>query len=114
MVDPRPHDIAKPHGWLVQKVLWLVRRRYDGPVLIRGGRIGGQRRMLFDGNRSKVSQLRFSGSTQPSEVLVAAPGCYGWQIDGRGFSRMLVFRAVCVQPDKRVFRSCPTSNRSRR
>jgi hypothetical protein len=30
---------------------------------------------------------------QASTELVRAPGCYGFQLDGRRFSRTLIFRA---------------------
>jgi hypothetical protein len=44
----------------------------------------------------------------PSMVMVLIPGCHGWQIDGHGFSRVLVFRAVCVQSRPRKdFLPCP-------
>lgn len=102
-----------PRGWLVNKVLWLVSRRYDGPVLIRGHEVGGRHRMLFDGNRSMSPQLRFSGRAQPSEVMVPTPGCYGWQIDGHGFSRVLIFRAVCRQADPHLSRPCSQYDRHR-
>ncbi len=87
----------------------MVSQRYHGPVLIRGGQVGGTHPMLFQGGGIKTPQLRFSGNSWPSEVIVPVPGCYGWQIDGRGFSRVLVFRAECVQPIGRVFRSCSPS-----
>ena len=32
--------------------------------------------------------------SRASEFLVPTAGCYGWQIDGVGFSRVLVFKVV--------------------
>ncbi len=95
MVHPAQPAVPLRRGWLVQKVLWGVSRGYRGPVLIRGHQVDGQGRMLFYTDHSQP-RLRFSGRVgdHPSEVLVTAPGCYGWQLDGRGFSEVLVFEAV--------------------
>jgi len=32
--------------------------------------------------------------TVPSRTWVGSPGCYAWQVDGRGFSEMIVFDAL--------------------
>lgn len=70
-------------------------------MLIRGGQVDGAHRMLFyrNGGSEEIPgepELRLSGryDAYPSEFKVPAPGCYGWQIDGVGFSRVLVFRVV--------------------
>jgi hypothetical protein len=49
--------------------------------------------------RIKVGQTVFwqgkppSSRGVPSDVRVIAPGCYGFQIDGKTFSRVVVFTA---------------------
>jgi hypothetical protein len=94
------------HGpWFGSKVFWYVRPSYRGPVLIRGRRLDGAQRMGFNGRRLPAFELHI-GSNQgvswdgkppgsrgvPSSVRVRTPGCYGIQIDGTSFSRLVVFR----------------------
>lgn len=101
------HSVFLPRGWLINKVLWSVSRSYPNPVLIRGRQVDGSRRMLFYGNGGPeewytrgAPALRLSGrdDAYPSEFKVPAPGCYGWQVDGIGFSRVLVFKVVRQTP----------------
>jgi hypothetical protein len=60
--------------------------------------------MRFDGGRLPAPELRIDESEtvswdgqpagsrgRPSAVRVRAPGCYGVQIDGTSFSRVVVF-----------------------
>jgi hypothetical protein len=90
--------------WAGQKVLWFVRPDYRGPVLIRGRRLGGPQWMRFDDGASPPAEIRIEpGETvtwtgqvpgsrgRPSYVRVRAAGCYGVQIDGTTFSRVVVF-----------------------
>ena len=84
--------------WAGQKVLWRVVPSYTGPVLIRGGRLDGQGRIRFElGNVPPAELFIPAGSgarDRPSYTRLSAPGCYAYQIDGFGFSRTVVFRAV--------------------
>jgi hypothetical protein len=98
MDDPRHAAIAKPKGWLVQKVLWKVSRDYRGPVWIRGSEVSAAGGMKFSGtDTGVVNALRFhAGDSKVSEVFVPHAGCYAWHIRGRGFHVFLVFRAVCL------------------
>jgi hypothetical protein len=72
-------------------------------VLVRGRRLDGPQRLWFhsadDQYRTKnleiVSRRRVHGL--PTSTLVRRPGCYAWQIDGQGFSRIIVFKAVRQQ-----------------
>lgn len=93
--------------WGGQKVLWYVHERYRGPVLIRGRRLDGWQWMRFDRGPMPSDELRLArGETvswtgqragargRPSYVRVRAAGCYGAQIDGTSFSRVVVFRVV--------------------
>jgi hypothetical protein len=108
MAHPKHPAFFLPPGWLTNKVLWGVSRGYRGPVLIRGGQVDGPHRMLFYGNGGPeewythgAPELRFPGryrSPRASEFLVPTTGCYGWQIDGTGFSRVLVFTVVRQTP----------------
>jgi hypothetical protein len=88
--------------WFGSKVFWYVRPSYRGPVLIRGRRLDGPQRMGFNGARVANPELRIKrGETVgfdgprgsrgvPSGVRVLVPGCYGMQIDGTSFSRIVV------------------------
>jgi hypothetical protein len=89
---------AVERGWHAFKVLWIVRPRYRGLVLIRGRQLDGSNPIGF---RSRA-ELRISGwgtaslagwGARASSEWLRAPGCYGFQIDGRRFSEVLVFRA---------------------
>ena len=93
--------------WAGGKVFWYVRPGYQGRVLIRGRRLNGTQRLGFNGQELPDRELRIErGMTVswqgqppgsrgvPSAVRVRAGGCYGVQIDGVGFSRVVVFRVV--------------------
>jgi hypothetical protein len=92
--------------WFGEKVFWYVQPSYQGPVLIRGRRLDGTQLVRFNGAKFPPAELRIdAGETVswqgqpassrgvPSGVRVVAPGCYGFQIDGTSFSRIVVFRA---------------------
>jgi hypothetical protein len=92
--------------WMGQKVLWFVHPEYHGRVLIRGRQLDGPYRVRFDrgtvpprelriGNESVAWSGQPNGSRgRPSYTRLRAPGCYGYQIDGTSFSRVVVFRAI--------------------
>jgi hypothetical protein len=100
---------AQPDGqygglWTSGKVFWYVRPSYLGRVLIRGHRLDGPQLLGFNGGRLPARELRIepwdsvswegqpTGSRGvPSSVRVLIPGCYGVQIDGTTFSRVVVF-----------------------
>ena len=76
---------------------------YRGPVLIRGHRLDGPQGLGFNGGRLPTKELHIrTGETVtwqgqppgsrgvPSGVRVLTAGCYGFQLDGRGFSRIVV------------------------
>lgn len=94
-------------NWAGQKVLWFVLPSYQGPVLIRGGRIDGPGRVRFDRGDIPPLRILITGSTaqpdipvpkgvrnRPSYTRLRGPGCYAYQVDGTSFSRVVVFRAV--------------------
>jgi hypothetical protein len=93
--------------WAGQKVLWFVHPSYGGPVLVRGRRLDGEQLVRFERGDVPPDELRVrrgetvlwngrrAGSRgRPSYTRLQAPGCYAYQIDGTGFSRIVVFRAV--------------------
>jgi hypothetical protein len=93
-------------GLLPAKVLWVAAPDYPGVALIRGRRLDGPGGVYFSNSRL-VTSLRFeldtrviaAGSDQgwrylPSTVNVEQPGCYGFQIDGPGWTSTIVMRAL--------------------
>jgi hypothetical protein len=97
-------DVQYGGPWTGGKVFWYVRPNYRGRVLIRGRRLDGPQRLGFNGRQLPARELRIDrydtvswegqapGSRGiPSDVRVRMPGCYGVQIDGTTFSRVVVF-----------------------
>ncbi len=95
-------------GWSGNKVLWWVSGRYHGPVLIRGRQLDGPHLLRFEVGTPPPAEMRIrpgrglrsskGARDRPSYTRVQAAGCYGYQVDGIGFSRVIVFRAVQVPP----------------
>jgi hypothetical protein len=86
-------------GWGGSKVLWTV-PRYSGPYIVRGRQLNGSNRLKFDWGPSWTNQLhdtlRLTGALSvlnPAATFLQAPGCYAYQVDGRGFSYLIVFEA---------------------
>jgi hypothetical protein len=102
-----PPTAFNSRHWGGQKALWFVHQSYQGPVLIRGRQLDGPYRVRFDRGGTPPKEVRIaSGETvawvgqpdgsrgRPSNTRVRTPGCYGYQVDGADFSRVIVFRAV--------------------
>jgi hypothetical protein len=98
----------RQHGgqWFGSKVFWYVLPSYRGRVLIRGRRLDGPQMMGFNGRKVPARELRIERNESvswegqprgsrgvPSGVRVLTSGCYGFQIDGTSFSRIVVVRA---------------------
>jgi hypothetical protein len=75
--------------------------RYSGPFLVRGANLVTGAAVRF-GEPPPVPALAVRARTvngddgfreAPGGTYVKRPGCYGWQIDGVGFSRVIVFQA---------------------
>jgi hypothetical protein len=92
-------------AWAGGKVFWYVKPSYRGRVLIRGRRLDNRERLGFNGRAVANPELRIEPGTTvswqgqppgsrgvPSSVRVRSSGCYGVQIDGTTFSRVVVFR----------------------
>jgi hypothetical protein len=100
---PPPGSYRAGSGFGGQKVLWIGAPRYRGPVLIRGGQLGGHNPVKFDsGTPVLFPELQFAPQSPgergwrgwPSGTDLQAPGCYAWQVDGTTFSYTVVFRAI--------------------
>ena len=105
---PDPSGPFAGSSWSGAKVLWFVTPRYRGPVLIRGGRLERTGRLRFDKGTVPPKEMRILKNERggfppgeedvgqryrPSYTRLRAPGCYGYQIDGTTFSRVIVFQA---------------------
>jgi hypothetical protein len=87
-------------GWDGTKVLWTV-PNYRGPYIVRGARLDGPGMLRFDQGpqwTNKLhSELRLVGpyaDLNPAATFLQGPGCYAYQVDGRGFSYEIVFTAA--------------------
>jgi hypothetical protein len=91
--------------WQGQKVFWYIAPSYRGRVLVRGRRLDGRGRLGFNGTRVPLDELRiepydtvsWSGQPRysrgiPSGVRALRSGCYGAQMDGTTFSKVVVFQ----------------------
>jgi hypothetical protein len=93
-------------GWGGTKVIWLVAAGYRGPVLVRGRQLDGPNDVRFENGRPAFTaqtrlhprrELRLFGPERhgnPATTRLRAPGCYAYQVDGIGFSYVIVFSAV--------------------
>ena len=97
-------DAQYPGPWFGTKLFWYVRPSYRGPVLIRGRQLDGNHRLGFNGRdlprwemHIRIGQtVGWDGQPPgsrgvPSNIRARTPGCYGVQIDGTRFSRLVVF-----------------------
>lgn len=84
-------------AWFGQKVLWMVDPVYSGPVLVRGLQLDGPNELRFDRGTTPPRAMKiFPGPrprSRPSYTRIRARGCYAYQVDGLGFSKIIVFRA---------------------
>jgi hypothetical protein len=107
---PSKRSIFYGSKWGGNKVLWIGDPSYTGPVLIRGAQLDGPHLVGFslgDGSAAYVN-LQFPPGRAPegnhrwrnwpSETRLQASGCYAYQVDGTGFSEVIVFRAVATPP----------------
>jgi hypothetical protein len=93
-------------SWLGAPVDWVADGSYTGPVLIRGGQIGGSAAIGFGEGATPYDELQLldAGRQAPrvpgggrqwlTETRISVPGCYAYQVDGTDFSEVLAFRAV--------------------
>jgi hypothetical protein len=98
--------------WRAVRTIWVSRPSYDGPVLVRGGRLDRPGSLGFGSHVRPRGELRLPGGSWPRGRIpsrgraeprapgwratavptrIRAPGCYAFQVDGRGFSYVLAF-----------------------
>jgi hypothetical protein len=87
-------------GWSGSKVLWTV-PSYRGPYTVRGRQLDGRGVLRFDQGPNWTNrlhgELRLVGpyaDLNPAATFLRGPGCYAYQVDGRGFTYLIVFAAA--------------------
>jgi hypothetical protein len=91
-------------SWSGGRVTWTASPSYGGPVLIRGRQLGGSGAVGFGEGHVPYDELQLLSSGQGSPggrgrawltiIRVQGPGCYAYQVDGTGFSEVIVFSAA--------------------
>lgn len=91
--------------WRRTEVTWTVPGSYTGPLLIRGGMVGGgalgfgtgavpyDELQLLDAGRG-TPPVAGGGRAWITYTRVRSGGCYAYQVDGTSFSELVVFRAI--------------------
>ncbi|HEX3688786.1 MAG TPA: hypothetical protein VHV28_03790, partial [Solirubrobacteraceae bacterium] len=91
--------------WLIAEVTWRVPASYTGPLLIRGamleagalgfgtGTVPYDELQLLDAGQG-APRVAGGGRSWITYTRVRSGGCYGYQVDGTGFSEVVVFRAI--------------------
>jgi hypothetical protein len=98
--------------WRAVRTIWVSRPTYDGPVLVRGGRLDRPGRLGFGSRAHPRWELRLPAGAWPLGDIhargrgqrlgegwrvssvptrIRAPGCYAFQVDGLDFSYVLAF-----------------------
>jgi hypothetical protein len=114
---PAPATAAQPFyaiegGWQFAKVPWFSRPGYQGSVVVRGAQIDGTNPLRFGPPSYPVSPLELTSANPANPVFhpgaawrgwasgvqVKSRGCYALQIDGSGFSTVVVFLALVDEP----------------
>jgi hypothetical protein len=94
--------------WDGAVVTWVAVPSYTGPVLIRGGELGGsgsgsvgfgEGHVPEDELQLLTASTKSSGEPAgarewPSFTRVLSAGCYAYQVDGTSFSEVIVFQAT--------------------
>jgi hypothetical protein len=105
-------------GWYGIDTVWYSLPSYGGPWSVRAVRLNGTGRIdlgeepaPLPATSRNVEKQRFSPvalvippgdtvntgagyRTDPRTTWISAPGCYGFQVDGLGFSELIVFQAL--------------------
>ena len=95
-------------GWFALQTIWFAKPGYHGPFAVRAARLGAKGPIEVQPGRTGLTPG--SGSlfipagptaafadgyrTQPGSTWVKSPGCYAWQVRGRGFSESIAFQAM--------------------
>lgn len=122
MPYPAPQgSVASDTGWTVSKFPLVMPKSLREPLLIRGRTIDRTEALGFSGSagRRPFEAMQFPARPRVIDVGVgtlkslgltiwaAAPGCYAVQIDGRAFSRVIVFRIEFRRATRTILRAVP-------
>lgn len=93
---PDPGSAFAGSAWSGWKHVFLVADAYFGRVLIRGSQLDGAGDLRFGNGLVPTKQLRIQAGAHETRTFtrVPNPGCYGYQIDGRRFSKMIIIRVT--------------------
>ncbi len=108
-----------PGPWHALQTLWFSMPGYNGPFVVRGRRLGkpgpiavqpsgtgltpGSGPLVVAAGPTINSYGSYRGPSfktfvgyrsVPGSTWVKSPGCYAWQVDGRGFSEVIVVDAL--------------------
>jgi hypothetical protein len=113
--------LGAPRPWHALQTLWFAMPGYRGPFVVRGRRLGkpGPIEVQPGGTGLNAGMVPGSGPlvvpagptinsyppptvnipwagyrSVPGSTWVKSPGCYAWQVDGRGFSEVIVVDAL--------------------
>ncbi len=106
------------NGWQLSKLPWFSRPGYKGPVVIRGADVDGASPLRFDSQSKQVPSLELTSADAvfhpgagwrgwATGILVQSRGCYALQVDGTGFSDVIVFLALVVVPPSPTAHAVP-------
>jgi hypothetical protein len=103
--------------WRALRTIWVSRPSYDGPVLVRGGRLERPGHLGFGSRARPRKKLRLPAGSWPRgdaprtverapkgwraarvPTRIRASGCYAFQVDGLGFSYVLAFGVQRTAP----------------
>jgi hypothetical protein len=99
-VDLLPSDAP---GWFAFKTTWIVAPSYQGPIIVRAKRIDGPGEVALLGGALPGPLVVPPGPTindfsrnrtAPVGTYVLGPGCFAFQIDGKGFDEHIVVNAI--------------------
>ena len=86
------------------KSFWVASPSYSGPFTVRGARVDGPGDIAFGANPQVITEIAVpAGPTQQvsagyrianEPTMVTTAGCYALEVDGVGFSDVIVFKAV--------------------
>lgn len=108
-------------GWPAFKTLWFSQPSYQGPFLVRIRRLdrAGPAGLLENPQLTSFYTPRgptTNGIDGYREITgatwVETPGCIAWQVDGIGFSNVIVVRTAC-RPPTCTIRSAPAGTKAR-
>jgi hypothetical protein len=89
-------------GLYENKVVWVSRGGEPGSAVVRVARLDGagrgRVRLYYDPAAARGDAVLFGLTAQPASwpagTFVSGPGCYAYQVDGRGFTDVIVFRVT--------------------